>query len=90
MDYKALAQGPFSSLILNLQWGTEKARIIALSSRLKHLDFDSQLIGDEGAKGLASGNLSALTTLDLSYNNIGDEGKEALAKHLHLRLRVTY
>jgi len=38
-------------------------------------------IGDEGARGIASGNLSSLTDLDLIGNRIGDEGKKAITKN---------
>ncbi len=68
-DYKALAYGPFSSLILtSVHLGYEGACILALSSRFKQLDLSSNGMGEEGAKALASGNLSALTMLSLCGN----------------------
>ncbi len=88
-NYKALVRGPFFSLILtSVHLGYEGARTLALTSRLKHLNLDSNSIGAEGAKALASGNLFALTMLSLCGNSIETEGKEALAKNV--RLKVIY
>ena len=79
-DYEALIHGVFSSLILrSVELGKEEACILALSLRLKHLDLSHNSIGAEGAKGIASGNLHALTALYLSYNSIGAEGAKGIA-----------
>jgi hypothetical protein len=43
------------------------------------LDLYYKGIGDEGAKAIATGNLSALISLDLHDNSIGNEGAKAIA-----------
>ncbi len=54
VDYKALAYGPFSSLILtSVHLGYEGTCTLALSSRLKRLNLDNNSIGAEGKKAFA-------------------------------------
>jgi len=40
--------------------------------------LNNNKIGDVGAQALANGNLTALTSLNLSENSIGKKGKKAL------------
>jgi hypothetical protein len=47
-------------------------------------------IGDEGVRGLSSGNLKTLTTLSLRCNRIGDEGARALSQGNLIRLKEFY
>jgi len=43
------------------------------------LDLGDNGIGADGAKSLATGNLTTLTSLDLGDNGIGADGAKALA-----------
>ncbi len=57
----------------------EVIKELAKLSHLTSLDLSCCCIDTEGAKVLASGNLTNLTSLDLGGNEIDDEGAEVLA-----------
>ena len=79
-DCQVLLQVPFTSLILReCQLKDQEMLILSQSTRIKHLNLESNRIRDAGAQALASGNLAALTSLVLGYNSIGAAGAQALA-----------
>jgi hypothetical protein len=77
---KTLVNMPFSRLFLqSCQLGVKPLTVLSQSTHLRELNLaDNPEVGDEGAKALASGSLTSLTSLNLEGNQIGDEGAKAI------------
>src|SRR5690606_23508079 len=78
-DYEAILYGPFCSLNLqSVYFGRQELDLLVQSSKLSHLDLESNNLGPEEAKIIASANLPSLSSLNLNANRIGDEGAKRI------------
>jgi hypothetical protein len=79
-DCEALLKAPFSTLILKgCGLKNQHAFILSKSTFFREMDLENNHISPEGVRAIATGNLTALISLNLGRNNIGIEGARAIA-----------